>query len=62
MITLTTLLQQHGATYREQRRTQLSPQQSRCLATLALCRTEALGGQVFTCPDCHTVRYSYHSC
>jgi len=62
VITLTTLLQQHGATYREQRRTQLSPQQSRCLATLALCRTEALGGQVFTCPDCHTVRYSYHSC
>lgn len=26
------------------------------------CRTEALGGQVFTCNTCGEVRYSYHSC
>jgi hypothetical protein len=26
------------------------------------CRTQALGGQVFACPACGEVRYSYHSC
>ena len=26
------------------------------------CRTEALGGQLFACPACSVVRYSYHSC
>jgi hypothetical protein len=26
------------------------------------CRTEALGGQVYACPACGEVQYSYHSC
>lgn len=26
------------------------------------CRTEALGGHVYQCPDCGEVQYSYHSC
>ncbi len=26
------------------------------------CRTEALGGQVYRCPDCDHIQYSYHSC
>jgi hypothetical protein len=26
------------------------------------CRTESLGGQVYTCPQCDQVQYSYHSC
>jgi hypothetical protein len=32
------------------------------MAAIEQCRTEALGGQVYTCPRCATVRYSYHSC
>ena len=26
------------------------------------CRTQALGGQVYACPECGEVQYSYHSC
>lgn len=26
------------------------------------CRTAALGGQVYTCPQCERVEYRYHSC
>lgn len=26
------------------------------------CRTEALGGQVYTCPQCDPTQYRYHSC
>jgi hypothetical protein len=32
------------------------------MTAIEQCRTEALGGQVYTCPRCSTVRYSYHSC
>jgi hypothetical protein len=32
------------------------------LNALASCRTAALGGHRYTCPNCATVRYSYHSC
>jgi hypothetical protein len=34
----------------------------RRLAAIEQCRTEALGGQVYTCPRCGTLRYAYHSC
>ena len=30
--------------------------------TIEHCRTQVLGGQVYTCTRCATVRYSYHSC
>jgi hypothetical protein len=29
---------------------------------IAQCRTEALGGHLYACPECQTTRYSYHSC
>ncbi len=32
------------------------------MAALEACRTEALGGHLYTCPSCATTRYSYHSC
>ena len=62
MITLNAIVQRSAPTYRAQRGTHLSDQQRRVLDAIAVCRTEALGGQVFTCPDCQTTRYSYHSC
>jgi hypothetical protein len=33
-----------------------------CGASVEQCRTEALGGQVYRCPNCEQVQYSYHSC
>lgn len=32
------------------------------MQAIETCRTEALGGQVYVCPDCEQVQYSYHSC
>lgn len=32
------------------------------MRAIEACRTPALGGQVFVCPDCQQVQYSYHSC
>jgi hypothetical protein len=62
MITLNTIFQRSGAAYRAHGGARLSDQQRRVMSAIEVCRTEALGGQVFTCPDCQTIRYSYHSC
>jgi Putative transposase/Transposase zinc-binding domain len=62
MTTLNAIFQRYGPAYRDQHGLRLSQQQQRVMAAIEACRTEALGGQVFTCPDCQTVRYSYHSC
>ena len=32
------------------------------MAAIEHCRTDALGGHVYSCPTCATTRYSYHSC
>ncbi len=32
------------------------------MQAIETCRTETLGGQVYVCPDCEQVQYSYHSC
>jgi len=38
------------------------PSQKRALQAILQCRTPALGGQVYGCVQCGSVRYSYHSC
>jgi hypothetical protein len=58
MTTLNAIFQRYGPTYRDQYGMGLSYQQRHVIAALERCRTEALGGQVFTCPSCQTTRYS----
>jgi hypothetical protein len=31
------------------------------MAAIEQCRTEALGGHLYTCDECDQTRYSYHS-
>jgi hypothetical protein len=40
----------------------LSNSQLQALQAIEACRTEALGGHVYTCLSCQFIRYSYHSC
>ncbi len=62
MTTLGDIFRQYGPTYREQYGHRLSDSQRSAMAAIEHCRTEVLGGHVYTCPRCATVRYSYHSC
>jgi hypothetical protein len=62
MITLGEIFRRYGPAYREQVGTQLSASQRAAMTAIEQCRTEALGGQVYSCPRCASVRYSYHSC
>jgi hypothetical protein len=38
------------------------PSHHQAMRAIERCRTEALGGHVYQCPDCGEVQYSYHSC
>src|SRR5919206_1435906 len=62
MTTLGEIVRVYGAAYRAQYGEQLLPSQQAALQAIEQCRTEALGGHVYTCPACGTTRYSYHSC
>ena len=62
MITLGEIFRRYGPAYREKMGERLSASQRMAMAAIERCRTEALGGHVYTCPRCATVRYSYHSC
>jgi hypothetical protein len=62
MITLGEIVRQHGAAYRAQYAEHLLPSQDAALHAIEQCRTEALGGHLYSCPACGTLRYSYHSC
>ena len=52
MTTLGEIVRQYGPAYRAHYGEQLLPSQQAALQAIEQCRTEALGGQVYTCPAC----------
>ncbi len=40
----------------------MPPSHRQAMRAIEHCRTEALGGHVYQCPDCGEVQYRYHSC
>jgi hypothetical protein len=61
-IELAEILRQCGPAYRQKYAGHLPIQHLQVMQAIETCRTEALGGQVYVCPDCEQVQYSYHSC
>jgi Putative transposase/Transposase zinc-binding domain len=62
MTTLGEIFRRYGPAYRARFGQALSPSQLQAMQAIEACRTEALGGHVYTCPSCQFTRYSYHSC
>lgn len=62
MVTLAEVFHQHGPAYREKFGERMPPSHHQVMRAVEQCRTEALGGHVYRCPDCGEERYSYHSC
>jgi Putative transposase/Transposase zinc-binding domain len=62
MTTLGEIFRRYGPAYRARFGHALSPSQLQAMQAIEACRTEALGGHVYTCPSCQFTRYSYHSC
>jgi hypothetical protein len=59
---LADIFHQYGPAYRQKYAAQLLPSHRQAMCAIEQCRTEALGGQVYACPACGEVQYSYHSC
>ncbi len=62
MITLGDIFRRYGPTYRATAGEHLPSSHRAAMTAIEHCRTEALGGHLYTCPACATTRYSYHSC
>jgi hypothetical protein len=62
MVTLGDIFRRYGPQYRAQFGHRMSPEHYQVMRAIEQCRTEALGGHVYTCLACATTRYSYHSC
>jgi hypothetical protein len=52
----------HGPAYLAKYREKLLPSHKRVMWDVMLCRTKALDGEVYRCPQCLQDRYVYHSC
>ena len=62
MITLGEIFRRYGPAYREKFGARMPTSHRVAMAAIEQCRTEALGGHIYTCPQCATTRYCYHSC
>jgi predicted RNA-binding Zn-ribbon protein involved in translation (DUF1610 family) len=59
---LADIFRQYGPAYRQKYADQILPSHRQAMRAIEQCRTEALGGQVYACPTCGEMQYSYHSC
>ena len=62
MTTLAEIFRRYGPQYRERFGERMLPSHRAAMEAIEACRTEALGGHLYACPACGTLRYSYHSC
>ena len=62
MVELADIFRRHGPAYRARFGDRMPPSHLAAMAAIEQCRTEALGGHVYQCPDCGELEYSYHSC
>lgn len=62
MIELAEIFRQHGPAYREKFKGRIPASHMKAMTAIEQCRTEALGGHVYSCEDCGESHYSYHSC
>ena len=61
-IELADIFRRYGESYRQKYSSRMPSTHLKAMRAIEQCRTEALGGQVYRCPDCGHEQYAYHSC
>lgn len=56
------ILRQYGPQYLKRYQARMLPSHKRAIQAILACRTAAMGGELFSCPDCGEYVYRYHSC
>ncbi len=59
---LAEIFRRYGPVYRQKYASRIPANHRKVMRAIEQCRTEALGGQIYRCPNCEQVQYSYHSC
>jgi hypothetical protein len=59
---LADIFRQYGPAYRQKYASRMPGNHFKAMRAIEQCRTPALGGQVYRCPNCEELQYSYHSC
>jgi len=62
VIPLAEVLCRHWPAYERQFGADILPSHRRAVQCILACRTRALGGEVYRCPDCRQDHFVYHSC
>ena len=62
MIELADIFRRHGPEYRAKFADRMPKSHLEAMEAIEQCRTEALGGHVYQCPECGDLEYRYHSC
>lgn len=60
--TMADILRSYGQAYITKFANDILPSHKKTISDIIKCRTEALGGHVYECPDHHELDYKYHSC
>jgi len=59
---LADIFRDYGDAYRQKYANKMLPSHLQAMRAIEQCRTQALGGQLYTCSACGELGYSYHSC
>jgi Putative transposase/Transposase zinc-binding domain len=59
---LAEIFRRYGESYRQKHGSRMPSTHRKAMRAIEQCRTEALGGQIYRCPDCGHEQYAYHSC
>jgi hypothetical protein len=62
VIELAEIFRRYGPQYRAKYGDKMLPSHRQVMRAIERCRTPALGGHVYYCPECSEVEYQYHSC
>jgi hypothetical protein len=59
---LADIFRRYGPAYRQKYASRMPGNHFKTMRAVEQCRTPVLGGQVYRCPQCEQLQYSYHSC
>jgi hypothetical protein len=62
MVEIAEIFRRYGPQYRAKYGNKMLPSHKQVMRAIEQCRTAALGGHVYHCPECEEKEYQYHSC
>lgn len=62
MVQMADIFREYGTAYLEKFGSRMLKTHKRAISDIIKCRTQAMGGELYQCPEHHQLAYKYHSC